>query len=249
MDTWWQTETGGILIAPLPGSDDAQARICHPPVPGHQGRGRGRPWRAGRRRAAAVTWCCGGRGPACSARSTGDDERYVSTYFWAGSAPHLLRRRRRAHGRGRRLWLLGRIDDVMNVSGHRLLDDRAGVGAGRASGGGGGGRDRRPPTRSPARRRCVSRCCGEGYEPSDELAGGLREWIGEKIGKIARPKAVILVADLPKTRSGQDHAPAAEATSPRATSWATQPPCATRPWSTRSRPRPTRCWRPPAARG
>ena len=99
-------------------------------------------------------------------------------------------------------WLLGRVDDVMNVSGHRLstielesaLVEHPAVAEAAATAA--------PDALTGQTPLCFVLLRG-GYEPSDALAAELREWIGEKIGKIARPKAVIIVDDLPKTRSGK----------------------------------------------
>jgi acetyl-CoA synthetase len=99
-------------------------------------------------------------------------------------------------------WLLGRIDDVMNVSGHRLstielesaLVEHPAVAEAAATAA--------PDPLTGQTPLCFA-LLRQGYEPSDELSAELREWIGEKIGKIARPKAVIIVSDLPKTRSGK----------------------------------------------
>jgi acetyl-CoA synthetase len=131
-----------------------------------------------------------------------DDERYVSTYF-ARFGHHIYfpgdGARQDAEGY---FWLLGRVDDVMNVSGHRLstielestLVEHPAVAEAAA-------------TAAPDPLTGQTPLCfvllRAGHEPTDALAAELREWIGQKIGKIARPKAVIIVDDLPKTRSGK----------------------------------------------
>ena len=129
-------------------------------------------------------------------------ERYVSNYF-SRSEPETY-----FAGDGARIdddgcyWLLGRIDDVMNVSGHgcrrssssrRWSDTR---------------RWPRPPRRrrrtsSQARRRSASCSANRATSRATSWRPSSARWIGEKIGKIARPKAVIIVCDLPKTRSGK----------------------------------------------
>jgi acetyl-CoA synthetase len=131
-----------------------------------------------------------------------DDARYVSNYFERFGLNTYFA------GDGARVdedgcfWLLGRIDDVMNVSGHRLstielesaLVEHPAVAEAAA-------------TAAPDALTGQTPLCfvllRSGYEPSDQLAAELRDWIGERIGKIARPKAVIIVSDLPKTRSGK----------------------------------------------
>ncbi len=201
VDTWWQTETGGIMITPLPGVVTTKPGSATRPFPGiavdivdengasvEQGHGGylviTKPW------------------PGMFRTLFDDDERYVSTYF-ARFGPSVYfpgdGARQDADGN---YWLLGRVDDVMNVSGHRLstielesaLVEHPAVAEAAA-------------TAAPDSLTGQTPLCfvllRAGYEPSDELAAELRDWIGEKIGKIARPKAVIIVDDLPKTRSGK----------------------------------------------
>jgi acetyl-CoA synthetase len=201
VDTWWQTETGGILITPLPGLTTLKPGSATVPFPGidaavvdDQGnpvpQGKGgylvlrRPW------------------PGMFRTLYDDDERYVSNYF-SRFGPDMY-----FAGDGARIdddgcfWLLGRIDDVMNVSGHRLstielesaLVEHPAVAEAAATAA--------PDPLTGQTPLCFA-LLRQGYEPSDELSAELREWIGEKIGKIARPKAVIIVSDLPKTRSGK----------------------------------------------
>jgi acetyl-CoA synthetase len=201
VDTWWQTETGGIMIAPLPGVTTLKPGSATRPLPGILAEvvddnglpvplGRGgylvlrRPW------------------PGMFRTLYGDDARYVDNYFSRfGPETYFA-------GDGARIdedgsfWLMGRIDDVMNVSGHRLsttelesaLVEHPAVAEAAATAA--------PDALTGQTPLCFA-LLRSGYEPSDELAAELREWIGEKIGKIARPKAVILVTDLPKTRSGK----------------------------------------------
>jgi len=201
VDTWWQTETGAILITPLPGITPLKPGSATFPFPGIRadvydehghsvGLGGGgylvltRPW------------------PAIARTIWGDPDRYVQTYF-AKYGPDVY-----VAGDGAKrdeegyFWLLGRIDDVMNVAGHRLstyeiesaLVDNPKV----------------------AEAAVVSRpdeLVGEaivafvtlksGFEGTEEVARELREHVSNKIGKIARPHGIIFTADLPKTRSGK----------------------------------------------
>ncbi len=128
--------------------------------------------------------------------------RYVSTYFERfGPKVYFPGDGARQDADGN-YWLLGRVDDVMNVSGHRLstielesaLVEHPAVAEAAATA---------APDKLTGQTPLCFALLRAGYEPSDELARELREWIGEKIGKIARPKAVIIVDDLPKTRSGK----------------------------------------------
>jgi acetyl-CoA synthetase len=201
VDTWWQTETGGILITPLPGLTTLKPGSATRPFPGIKAEvvdDQGNPTANGRGgyRVLKQPW------PGMFRTLYGDDERYVSNYFSRFDHSTYFA------GDGARMdedgcfWLMGRIDDVMNVSGHRLstTELESALVA-------------HPAVAEAAATAAPDALTGQtplcfvllrhGYEPSDELAAELREWIGTRIGKIARPKAVILVSDLPKTRSGK----------------------------------------------
>jgi acetyl-CoA synthetase len=201
VDTWWQTETGGILITPLPALVTTKPGSATRPFPGIRAAvvdDRGDPVEPGRGGYLVITrpW------PGMFRTLYKDDDRYISNYFSRYGA-HVY-----FPGDGARqdpegyFWLLGRVDDVMNVSGHRLstielestLVEHPAVAEAAA-------------TAAPDPLTGQTPLCyvllRSGHEPSDELASELRDWIGEKIGKIARPKAVIIVDDLPKTRSGK----------------------------------------------
>jgi acetyl-CoA synthetase len=201
VDTWWQTETGGIMIAPLPGVTTLKPGSATRPLPGILAEvvdDNGQPVPLGRGGYLVLRrpW------PGMFRTLYGDDARYVENYFGRfGPETYFA-------GDGARIdedgsfWLMGRIDDVMNVSGHRLsttelesaLVEHPAVAEAAATAA--------PDALTGQTPLCFA-LLRSGYEPSDELAAELREWIGEKIGKIARPKAVILVSDLPKTRSGK----------------------------------------------
>jgi acetyl-CoA synthetase len=201
VDTWWQTETGGIMITPLPGLTTLKPGSATRPFPGIKAEvvddlGNPTPDGRGGYLVLRQPW------PGMFRTLYGDDARYVSNYFSRFDT------RTYFAGDGARIdddgcfWLMGRIDDVMNVSGHRLstTELESALVA-------------HPAVAEAAATAAPDALTGQtplcfvllrsGYEPSDELAAELREWIGERIGKIARPKAVILVSDLPKTRSGK----------------------------------------------
>jgi acetyl-CoA synthetase len=201
VDTWWQTETGCILITPLPGAIPLKPGSATLPFPGIQAdvvdeQGDSVPFGGGGYLVLKRPW------PAIARTIWGDPDRYVQTYF-SKYGPEVY-----VAGDGAKrdedgyYWLLGRIDDVMNVAGHRLstyeiesaLVDNPKV----------------------AEAAVVSRpdeVVGEaivafvtlksGYEGDDEVAAELREHVAKKIGKIARPHAIIFTNDLPKTRSGK----------------------------------------------
>jgi acetyl-CoA synthetase len=201
VDTWWQTETGGIMITPLPGLTATKPGSAMVPFPGIKavvvdnsgeavGPGGGgyltlqRPW------------------PSMLRTLWGDDERYVSTY-WSRFGPEIY-----FAGDGAKLdddghvWLLGRVDDVMNVSGHRIsttevesaLVDHPAVAEAAVTG-------RMDATTGQAIAAFVT-LKGDRVG-DDELAAELRAHVAERIGKIARPANVLFTDDLPKTRSGK----------------------------------------------
>jgi len=199
VDTWWQTETGAIMISPLPG-----ITVCKPgsatfPLPGigaevvdDQGtpvqRGGGyltltRPW------------------PSMLRGIYGDPERYRQTYWSRFDGRYFAGDGAKTDDDGY-LWLLGRVDDVMNVSGHRIsttevesslvdhpaVAEAAVVGANDA-------------TTGQAIIAFVTLRAGQ--EPSAAHGEELRAHVARHIGPIARPKTVIFTDELPKTRSGK----------------------------------------------
>ena len=202
VDTWWQTETGAIMISPLPGVTATKPGSAMRPLPGisakvvddkaqEVGNGHGgflildEPW------------------PSMLRGIWGEDERYKSTYwsrcenkYFAGDGAKL--------DTDGAIWLLGRVDDVMNVSGHRIsttevesalvsheaVAEAAVVGAADAMTGQG----------------IVAFVILRGGIPNvggDELIQQLRNHVSKEIGPIAKPRQIMVVAELPKTRSGK----------------------------------------------
>ena len=201
VDTWWQTETGAILITPLPGITQLKpgsATLAFPGIDADIFDEHGHPVGPGSGGYLVLKhpW------PAISRTIWGDADRYVDTYF-SKYGPEVY-----VAGDGARrdhegfFWLLGRIDDVMNVAGHRLSTyeiESALVDA-----------------PSVAEAAVVSRpddVVGEaivafvtlrsGHEGTEAVASELREHVAKMIGKIARPHGIIFTEDLPKTRSGK----------------------------------------------
>ncbi|MHB1924425.1 MAG: acetate--CoA ligase [Acidimicrobiales bacterium] len=199
VDTWWQTETGGIMISPLPGLTVLKPGSATFPLPGISAevvddsgtpiqRGGGyltlnRPW------------------PGMLRGIYGDPERYRETYwsrfegrYFAGDGAKL--------DEDGYLWLLGRVDDVMNVSGHRVsttevesaLVDHPSVAESAVVGA-------KDATTGQAIIAFVT--LRSGQTASDEHGQALRKHVAERIGAIARPKTIIFTDDLPKTRSGK----------------------------------------------
>ncbi|MGI4733318.1 MAG: acetate--CoA ligase [Janthinobacterium lividum] len=200
VDTWWQTETGGILIAPLPGATPLKPGSATWPLPGirpllvdEQG--------AVLDGAAAGNLCLAGSWPGQMRTVWGDDERFFQTYF--STYPGLYFTgdgcRRDADGYH---WITGRVDDVINVSGHRMgtaevesalvlhahVAEAAVVGM---------------PHDVKGQGIYAYVTLNAGQEPSDALAGELRAWVRREIGPIATPDAIHFAPGLPKTRSGK----------------------------------------------
>jgi acetyl-CoA synthetase len=199
VDTWWQTETGGHMITPLPGVTATKPGSATFPLPGigvevvdeegnriEQGGGYltlTRPW------------------PSMLRGIWGDHDRYVKTYWSQYPGRYFAGDGAKIDADGY-LWLLGRVDDVMNVSGHRIsttevesaLVDHHAVAEAAVVG-------------------ASDDITGQaivGYviirndaHASEELVADLRQHVATKIGPTARPKRVIIVPDLPKTRSGK----------------------------------------------
>ena len=201
VDTWWQTETGAIMITPLPGLTTAKPGSAMRPFPGVKAvvvdeHGEPVPPGGGGYLTLQRPW------PSMLRTLWGDDQRYRDTY-WSRFAEDVY-----FAGDGAKLdedgdiWLLGRVDDVMNVSGHRLstteiesaLVDHPAVAEAAVTG-------RKDETTGQAIAAFVT-LKGE-REGDDELAAQLREHVAQRIGKIARPANILFTDDLPKTRSGK----------------------------------------------
>jgi acetyl-CoA synthetase len=201
VDTWWQTETGGILISPLPGVTTLKPGSATVPFPGIKPAildEQGDPVAQGQGGFLTVKhpW------PGMFRTLWEDDERYVENYFSKyGSDTYFTGDGAKQDADGY-FWLMGRIDDVINVAGHRLstteiestLVEHEAVAEAATCGA-------YDPDRG--QRIVCFVLLKSGYEPSDELAEELRQFVAAKIGKIARPAAVLFGDDLPKTRSGK----------------------------------------------
>jgi acetyl-CoA synthetase len=199
VDTWWQTETGAIMISPLPGVTTTKPGSATHPLPGigaelvdESGKkvdvGGGyltltQPW------------------PSMLRGIYGDPERYRETY-WARFGDRYFAGDGAKLDEDGYLWLLGRVDDVMNVSGHRVsttevesaLVDHPTVAEAAVVGA-------KDDTTGQAIIAYVT--LKGGNTPSDEHGQALRQHVATKIGAIARPKTIIFTDDLPKTRSGK----------------------------------------------
>ncbi|WP_067464538.1 acetate--CoA ligase [Actinomadura macra] len=203
VDTWWQTETGAIMISPLPGVTAAKpgsAQVALPGIAADVVDGDGVPVPDGGGGYLVLTepW------PSMLRGIWGDPERYADTY-WSRFAERGFY----FAGDGAKkdedgdLWLLGRVDDVMNVSGHRIsttevesalvshpqVAEAAVVGA------------TDPTTGQGIVAFVILR--GEAADEGPALAAELRDHVAREIGPIAKPRQILVVPELPKTRSGK----------------------------------------------
>ena len=200
VDTWWQTETGAIMISPLPGVTATKPGSAMKPLPGigaaifddnaeAVGNGQGgylvltEPW------------------PSMLRGIWGDDERFVDTY-WSRFAGKYFAGDGAKWDEDGAIWLLGRVDDVMNVSGHRIsttevesalvshpaVAEAAVVGASDSTTGQG---------------IVAFVILRGGVEDGEGLVKQLRDHVAKEIGPIAKPRQIMVVPELPKTRSGK----------------------------------------------
>jgi acetyl-CoA synthetase len=197
VDTWWQTETGGIMITPLPGITETVPGSATVPFPGITAtvlNGDGQEVGAGY---LAITrpW------PGMLRTIWGDDARYRETYWskWPDTYFPGDGTKRTADGY---FWILGRVDDVLNVAGHRIgtmevesaLVDYPDVAEAAVVG-------KADELKGQAIAAFVT--LKEKVQATDALKDALRQHVVDKIGAIARPDVILFAADLPKTRSGK----------------------------------------------
>jgi acetyl-CoA synthetase len=202
VDTWWQTETGHILISPLPGVTETKPGSATRPLPGidaavvdDEGNEIDDPSKQGllilRR-----PW------PGMLRTLYQEDDRFVETYYGKfGETTYLVGDAARKDEDGY-LWLLGRVDDVINVSGHRLstaeiesavvsyrkVAECAVIGQ---------------SDETTGQAICAFVTLEGDIDGNDEIAAEIREHVATRISKIARPSRIIWTGDLPKTRSGK----------------------------------------------
>jgi len=200
VDTWWQTETGMIMITPLPGVTTTKPGSATFPFPGVgadvvDANGRSVPFGGGGYLVLTRPW------PAMLRGIYGDPERYRATYWSRFPGMYFAGDGAKRDESGY-FWLLGRVDDVMNVSGHRIstievesaLVDHPSVAEAAVVG-------RNDPITGQSIFAFV--ILRTGFEASDELGHELREHVAKVIGAIARPRYLLFTPDLPKTRSGK----------------------------------------------
>ncbi|TDQ53058.1 acetate--CoA ligase [Actinorugispora endophytica] len=206
VDTWWQTETGGIMISPLPGVTAAKPGSAQRALPGIGAKvvdqtGAEVPHGSGGYLVLDKPW------PGMLRGIWGDEERYRDTY-WSrfGDLGFYFAGDGAKYDDDGDVWLLGRVDDVMNVSGHRIsttevesalvshptVAEAAVVGAS-------------DPTTGQGIVAFVILRGGvaEGEARGEEAIGALRDHVAKEIGPIAKPRQIMVVPELPKTRSGK----------------------------------------------
>jgi acetyl-CoA synthetase len=201
VDTWWQTETGAIMISPLPGITATKPGSATLPFPGIEAdvvdERDGRPVSEGQGLLVLKRpW------PSMLRTLYRDDERFVDTYFKRfGSQTYLVGDAARRDRDGY-FWVIGRIDDVVNVSGHRLstaevesaivayeaVAEAAVIGQ---------------HDETTGQAICAFVTLQGDADGDDTIEAGIRDEVAERIGKFARPKRIIWTEDLPKTRSGK----------------------------------------------
>jgi len=200
VDTWWQTETGAILIAPIPGAVAAKPGSATRPFFGIEPEvvtKEGEPVPAGHGGLLVVRkpW------PSMARTIFGDPERYKQTYWSDVPGCYFTGDGARKDADGY-FWLMGRVDDVINVSGHRLGTmevESALVAHPKVAEAAVVGR----PDAMKGQAISAFVTLESGYPPSDELKDELRKWVSKEIGSLARPDDIRFTEALPKTRSGK----------------------------------------------
>jgi acetyl-CoA synthetase len=202
VDTWWQTETGAIMISPLPGVTPTKPGSATIPFPGISAAlldGKGNEIEVGGGFLAITKpW------PSMLRTIWGDPDRYVNTYFskWADRHDLYFPGDGAKRDNDGYFWILGRIDDVLNVAGHRIgtmevesaLVSHPAVAESAVVG-------KQHELKGQAIAAFVT--LREGFTPSPALRDELRDQVAEKIGALAKPDDILFSADLPKTRSGK----------------------------------------------
>ena len=200
VDTWWQTETGGILISPLPGATDLKPGSATRPLFGIKPEivdrnGKPKPGAASGNLIITDSW------PGQMRTVYGDHQRFVDTYFATFPGSYFTGDGARRDEDGY-YWITGRVDDVLNVSGHRMgtaeiesalvahpqVAEAAVVGY---------------PHDIKGQGIYAYVTLMEGVEPGDALRDELQQWVRKEIGPIAKPDLLQWAPGLPKTRSGK----------------------------------------------
>ena len=200
VDTWWQTETGAIMITPLPGAVSTKPGSATRPFPGIGAdvvdeEGNSVPFGSGGFLVMRRPW------PSMLRTIYGNDRRYVDTYWSRFDNMYFAGDGAKRDDDGY-FWLLGRVDDVMLIAGHNIsttevesaLVSHPAVAEAAVVG-------RADPVTGQAIAAFVT--LRSEFEGSDELLAELRNHVASTIGPIAKPKSIVFTDDLPKTRSGK----------------------------------------------
>jgi acetyl-CoA synthetase len=200
VDTWWQTETGGIMMSPLPGAIPTKPGSCTKPLPGVvpavvDESLQEVPTGSGGMLCIAQPW------PGMLRGIWGDDDRYKLQYWTKVPGKYLTGDNSRRDEDGY-YWIMGRIDDVINVSGHRLstievesaLVSHEAVAEAAAVG---------RPDELKGQAVAVFVTLKAGYQASDDLRQALKKHVRKEIGALAQPDDIRFTGALPKTRSGK----------------------------------------------
>jgi acetyl-CoA synthetase len=201
VDTWWQTETGHILISPLPGVTDTKPGSATKPLPGIDAAvvdEEGNEVADGQQGLLVLRcpW------PGMLRTLYREDDRFVETYYERfGKTTYFVGDAARKDEDGY-FWILGRVDDVINVSGHRMstaeiesaVVSHAKVAECAVIG---------QPDEQTGQAICAFVTLEGDIDGTDEIAGEIRAHVADRISKIARPARIIWTGDLPKTRSGK----------------------------------------------
>jgi len=200
VDTWWQTETGGIMMSPLPGAIATKPGSCTKPLPGVvpsivDDELQEVPQNHGGMLCIAHPW------PGMLRGIWGDDERFKEQYWTKVPGKYLTGDNARTDDDGY-YWIMGRIDDVINVSGHRLSTievESALVSHDKVAEAAAVGR----PDEIKGQAIAVFVTIKGDTDPTDELRSELRQHVRKEIGALAQPDDIRFTAAVPKTRSGK----------------------------------------------
>ncbi len=200
VDTWWQTETGAMMISPIPGATPTKPGSCTRPLPGIKvevvtREGKPVPAGSGGYLVIRKPW------PSMLRTIYGDPERYQEQYWSQIPGSYFTGDGARQDEDGY-IWVMGRVDDVINVSGHRLSTmevESALVAHPRVAEAAAVAR----PDEIKGSAIVAFVTLQIGNEPTDELKAELRTWVGKEIGSLAKPDDIRFTDSLPKTRSGK----------------------------------------------
>jgi acetyl-CoA synthetase len=200
VDTWWQTETGSILISPVPGAVATKPGSATKPLPGIQAEvvtrtGERVPLGSGGFLVIKKPW------PSMLRTVYADPDRYVRQY-WSDIPGVYFTGDGAREDKDGYFWIMGRVDDVLNVSGHRLSTmeiESALVAHAKVAEAAVVGR----PDEMKGQAVAAFVTLEMGHNPSPELKEELRQWVAKEIGSMAKPDDIRFTDQLPKTRSGK----------------------------------------------